>query len=599
MHLKFQSLGWLLMLTQAFLAIDAPVACAADAPPRVLRLGMPGIPETLDPARSTDVMESWVMAGIYEALYLLDPLARPAAIVPFAAAALPEVSADYRTFTIRVRPGAYFTPHSRFGGKARELTAADFAYAIKRVLDPAVHSPSLFLLEGKIEGLDALAMRAKDAGQPLDYDVPVTGLVVVDRWTLRIRLTAPDPAFPFFLALPQTAGVAREVVEAEGSAYGQRPIGSGAFVVDAFTPGQRVTLMRNRSFRAVRWDDLLTPESMTAHSTHPMRGKTLPGFDRIDISTTPESSTQVLALRNGELDIIYLISNVATENGELKPELAREGLMLVRIAAPIVMMFRLSMLDAVLGGNAREKIALRRAILMAFDDEEWIRVFTTRVLSIRDQLVPPGIEGHIPGYRNPNRFDPAVANALLDRFSYKRGPDGYRHNRNGSALIVNVLMGTTSEERKIAEFTKRMLDRIGIRVAFEATAINEYSKRMSRCRYGMATMGWVLDVPDGTNPLAPFHCKAIGKENDCCFSDPQFNATYESALVSPPGLARMELFRTMQSRLDALAPVRSLPSGEALVLKRTGLLGPYGTFNDFIQLLTLSAGSKANPDSAR
>lgn len=218
-----------LMALGIALAVTAVTpASGADRPPGVLRVGMPLIAETLDPPRVDNTQATVVMAGIYDTLYGLDPFVRPAALVPVAATALPEISADFRTFTMRVRPGIFFTPHPSFGGKPRELVAADFAYSIRRVLDPAIRSPMLILLGGKIEGLDALAKRAQDAGRAIDYDTPVSGLLLVDRYALRIRLNAPDPTFPFLLADPILAGVAREVVEAEGERYGQRPVGTGA-----------------------------------------------------------------------------------------------------------------------------------------------------------------------------------------------------------------------------------------------------------------------------------------------------------------------------------------------------------------------------------
>jgi ABC-type oligopeptide transport system substrate-binding subunit len=170
----------------------ATPAAGADAPVRTLRVGLPFVPETLDPARVDSMLAMYLMAGIYDTLFVLDPIARPAAIVPMAAVALPDVSADYRTFTIRIRPGIFFAPHPGFGGKPRELTAADFVYAFKRIMDPKVRSPGVYFIAGKIEGLDALARHAKDAGTGLDYDAPVSGLVAVDRQTLRIRLNAPE-----------------------------------------------------------------------------------------------------------------------------------------------------------------------------------------------------------------------------------------------------------------------------------------------------------------------------------------------------------------------------------------------------------------------
>jgi len=583
-------------------ATSSTVAAAfgAQAAERVLRIGMPIVAETFDPARSDNMQANMLMAGIYDTLYVLDPVARPAVIVPLAASALPEVSPDFREFTIRVRPGIRFTPHAAFGGKARELTAADFAYALRRVFDPKIRSQGLFLLEGKIEGLDALAKRAADAGTAIDYDAPVSGLVAVDRQTLRIRLNKPDPIFPFLLTSTLTAGVAREVVEAEGDSYGQRPVGTGAFVVSAFTPGQRVTFIRNPSYRTLHWEDLLAPQSRRAQGAQPMRGKALPGLDRVEFSSTPESSAELLALRRDQLDLIYLASpELATRDGKLLPDLTRDGVRLVREEQPTALLSFFSMRDPVLGGNSREKIALRRAIQMAIDDKEWIRVFDAGFSTVRQQVVPPGVEGHITGYVNPNNFDAVAANALLERFGFRKAADGYRRNPDGTALAVSVLTGTSSDARKSAEFTKRMLDRIGIRIIVESVTPAERLKRMTHCRFGMASMDWGLDIPDGTNPMSMFYSKSIGSVNMSCYEDAVFDAAFEKALVMAPGPERSELFRTMQSRLDAYAPTRPRPISDTLLLKRDRVVGPFGTINDWLQIVTLSVDASAQPVKSR
>ncbi len=586
---RVMGVAW--MLGAAVCLGTASIHVRADAPAGTLRVGLPLMPDTLDPARSDNMVTGNVMAGIYDALYTLDPLARPPVIVPLAATALPEVSADYRTFTIAVRRGIFFTPHPAFGGKPRELTAADFAYSIRRILDPKLRSPALFLLENKIEGLDALAARARSENRAIDYAAPVAGLVVVDRQTLRIHLNAPDPIFPFLLASPNLGAIAQEVVEAEGNAYGQRPIGTGAYLVAEFTPGQRLVLRRNPGYRARHWEDLLTPASRAAHASHPMRGRKLPGFERVEFSYTPEASPELLALQRGELDLIMVFEReLVISGGKLKPELAARGLKLARDPSPTVLLSFFSMKDPTLGGNGNDRIALRRAIQMAIDDSEYIRVLESGDATVREQVVPPGIEGHIDAYRSPNAFNPAAANALLDRFGYKRGRDGYRRMPDGSALVVTSLIGTSSTARKGAEFTKRMLDRIGVRTAFEAAPGAERLKRMNNCRFGMATMDWGLDIPDGTNPMAMFYSKAIGAANMSCYVDPEFDAAYEKALVTPPGPARLELFRTMQARLDAYAPMRPRPVGDTLLLKRGSLLGPFGTVSDWLQLVSLAPG---------
>jgi ABC-type transport system substrate-binding protein len=574
------------------LAAQLASAAGADAPARTLRVGLTRIADTFDPALATDQLTWDVMAGVYDTLYVLDPMARPAAIVPSAAAALPDVSEDRRTFTVRVRPGIYFTPHAAFGGKPRELVAADFAYTIKRLVDPKVRSPSNYLVEGKIEGLDALAKRASDSGAALDYDAPVAGLQVVDRYTLRFHLNAPDSMFPFLLSVPALAGVAREVIE-KGD-VSDRPVGTGAFVVTDFLPRQRLVFTRNPGYREVHWEDRLTAASRAAASSHPMRGRRLPGVDRIEFTATPESSAELLALRRNELDLVYTTApELSTANGKLKPELAKEGVELVRDPAPVLIMYLFSMRDPVLGGEAREKVALRRAMAMAFDDEEWIRVFDAGFASVPQQLVPPVIEGSVPGYRNPNRFDPVAANALLDRVGYRRGRDGYRNKPDGTPLTVTMMIGTSSEQRREAEFHKRMQDRIGVRMAFEAVATAERIKRSIHCQFGMGYYDWAFDVPDGLNVMSVFWSKAIGSVNASCFTDAAFDTAYEKALVEPPGPARTELFRVMQTRLDAFAPLRLRPSRENIVLRRKGVLGPFPTINDWLQVVTL--GAQARP----
>lgn len=564
----------------------SPVS-AADRAAGTIRVGTPTVAESLDPARANDLDAMSQAAAIYDTLYAFDPLARPAAIVPQAAEALPEVSADYRTFVIRVRPGIHFSPHPRLEAGPRELVAADFAYAFRRVFDPKIRSPWLSFIEGKIEGLDALAQEARAASRGIDYEAPIAGLVVVDRYTLRIRLNSPDPLFPMLLTNPLFAGVAREVVEAEGAGYGHRPVGTGAFLVASFTPGNRLVLVRNPRYRRVSWDDLLTPASRAANPGHPMRGRTLPAFDRVEISSTPEAASELLALRRGELEVVLLsVPQLAIRSGRLRAEIEKDGVRLVHTPISGTLTVFLNMRDPVVGGDAPHKIALRRALLMAFDDEDWIRI-EGGIAIARQQVVPPGIEGHVPGYRSPNMFAPVAANALLDRFGYRRDIDGFRRHPDGSTLTLKMITDNTSKGRQRGEFTKRMLDRVGIRVAIETVALGEFLKRLANCRHGLAWSEWWLDFPDGINPMLMFYGKAIGSFNLTCHADAAFDAAYEKAQAMPAGPARTELFRAMQTRLDSFGLARPLPFSDVLLLKRAGVQGPFSTQTDWARFTTL------------
>jgi hypothetical protein len=170
------------------LAFALPVS-GAD-PAKVLRVAFQNAESTFDPALFQDTYSSMVADNIFDSMLRYDYLARPAKLVPNTLATMPEVSSDGMTITFRLKPGIRFTSHVAFNGKPRELVAADYAYSIRRFFDPKVKSPNLYLLEGKIAGLDDMGVRARRQGH-FDYDAPVAGLQVPDRYTLRVRLTAP------------------------------------------------------------------------------------------------------------------------------------------------------------------------------------------------------------------------------------------------------------------------------------------------------------------------------------------------------------------------------------------------------------------------
>jgi len=108
---------------------------------KVLRIAFPIAEDGFDPARINDTYSHSVVISICESLYTLRLPGDTAQIRPLTAAAMPEHSPDYRTWTIRLRPGIYFTPDPAFKGQRRELVAADYVYSFKRFADPTTNSP--------------------------------------------------------------------------------------------------------------------------------------------------------------------------------------------------------------------------------------------------------------------------------------------------------------------------------------------------------------------------------------------------------------------------------------------------------------------------
>ncbi len=169
----------------AFVAF-AVASPAADLP-KTLHVAFAAAETGFDPQAGGDAYSNYVNRVIFDPLYVYDYLARPYRIVPNTATALPEISPDGKTWTIKIRPGIYFADDPVFKGERRELTAADYVYSWKRVLDPKMRSISNQVFDGKLVGADAVVAAAKATGK-FDYDAPIEGLQAIDRHTIRLQL---------------------------------------------------------------------------------------------------------------------------------------------------------------------------------------------------------------------------------------------------------------------------------------------------------------------------------------------------------------------------------------------------------------------------
>lgn len=225
------------------------VAHAAD-PNKVLRVAFE-IEETgFDPVKVTDEYSNRVVEQTNEPLLTYDYLARAAKLVPLTAESLPEVSDNGKTYVFHVRKGIVFHPDPAFKGKRRELTAEDYAYSIKRLMDPKNRSPWRFLIDGKIIGLDELSAKAVKSGR-FDYDAPVPGLELVDCYTLRVHLKDTDYNFAYIMAMPAMSAVAREVIETYADDTNAHPIGTGPYILTSWVRKSKMILDADPDYREI------------------------------------------------------------------------------------------------------------------------------------------------------------------------------------------------------------------------------------------------------------------------------------------------------------------------------------------------------------
>jgi oligopeptide transport system substrate-binding protein len=216
------------------------------------------------------------------------------------------------------------------------------------------------------------------------------------------------------------------------------------------------------------------------------------------------------------------------------------------------------MRDAVIGGLEKEKIALRRAMSLAYNLEELVRIVYQGEALVAQHLIPPGQNGRDPRYKNTSAaYDPELARALLDRFGYlDRDGDGYRETPEGKPLTIEFTTTPASVSRQIDELWKRSMDAIGIRTVIRKERIADMIKLNNACRLQVNSLGWFWGAPEGDIYMTLADGKNIGKTNGACFDLPEYNARVEQAAASRSDAKRVQLTNEMMDLLFAYGAIR-------------------------------------------
>ncbi len=544
----------------------APAAEPAAAPLKTLRYAFKIAETGFDPARLSDIYSRTLTSHIFESLYTYDPLARPTKIVPLIAAGDPEVSADFKTFTIKVTPGIYFADDPAFKGKRREVTAQDFVYSIKRFADPATNSQGWSSYEDQgIVGLNELHEQVQKSRKPFPYDTEIAGLRTLDRYTLQIKTHEPRPRLvESILAGNDLYGaVAREVVEFYGDRIMEHPVGTGPFVLKEWRRSSQIIFERNPTYRERHYEASPAHDDKEAQAIYArFKGRRIPIIDRVVVDIIVENQPRWLAFLNNEHDFIERMPEEfitqAAPGGKLAPNLAKRGMHAVFTISPDVVITCFNMVDPVVGGMTPEKIALRRAMSLAYDVKREI------LLARRGQAIPaqapsmPGTSGYDPGFKSEmGDYDPARAKALLDMYGYvDRDGDGWREMPDGSPLVILRNTEPNSLNRAIDELWDKALANVGIRQVIKIQQWPENLKAAQAGTYQVWQVGSLASQPDGQGLLQRYYGPAGGTANLVRFKDAHFDTLYDRMQALPDGPEREALFKEAKRIAVAYMPYK-------------------------------------------
>ncbi len=535
----------------ALVAVTAQAQAPAGPPPKVLKYAFLVAETGFDPAQITDIYSRTVTAHVFEALYHYDPLARPVKLRPLAAAALPEPSADFKTWTIRLKPGIFFADDPAFGGNKRELVAEDYVYSFKRFADPAVKSPfwSTFDDAGLL-GLRALREQALKGKQPFDYGAPLEGLRALDRYTLQLKTEQARPRLiEALMASSDLYGaVAREVVEHYGDKIMAHPVGTGPFVLKSWRRSSQMVLERNPGYRERFYEAEPAAEDAEGQALLArLKGRRLPMVDRVEIAVIEESQPRWLSFINAEKDFLERVPadfiSQAMPNGKIAPNLAKRGIQGYRIVGPESTMTVFNMEDPVVGGMAPAKVALRRAISLAIDVGREIQLARHGQAVPAQSPVVPHTTGYAAEFKSHiSDHDPARAKALLELYGYlDRDGDGWREQPDGQPLLLLRNTQPDNASRRLDELMQKNLQAVGLRLEFKTAKWPENLKSVRGGKFQMWGVASSADKPDAQPALQRLYGPAIGGQNLSRFDMAAFNTIYERMQALPDGPERLAL----------------------------------------------------------
>jgi oligopeptide transport system substrate-binding protein len=524
---------------------------------KVLRVEFERAESGFDPVVVHDLYSSIVVDGIFDTILTYDYLAEPAKLVPKIVTEMPQAEDEGKQYTLKLVKGVYFSPHEAFGNKKRELVASDVVYSFMRHYDDSLKPVWRFLIEGKVVGLNEWYEAGKKAGK-LNWDAKIAGLEVIDSHTLRIKLTRPDHNFGYVLAHPAMSIVAREVIEKYPDNAQSHPVGSSAYYLKEWTRGQKIVLERNPNWRGGTWN--FKPSGKDPYDEvliKQMQGKPLAQIDRVEIYPIEEEQSRWLALKDAQLDVARIPGSFAPQampGGKLAPDLLARGVRLQRILDPEYTYLYFQWNDPIWGGSEPHKIALRRAVAMAINRDEEIEVIRKGQAIRAEYLVPKGVVGHKDDFVSNITYNPVLANALLDKFGYKKGADGFRNTPDGKPFAFKITRSASAVEREFDELYKKNMDVIGIRFDTETEKFADSLKREKRCQIQTRGAAWIADYPDGDNFMQLLYGKNIGESNNGCYKSAAFDKLYEQSTLLPAGAERDKIYLEMQKQFEADTP---------------------------------------------
>ncbi|WIM06359.1 MAG: ABC transporter substrate-binding protein [Candidatus Nitricoxidivorans perseverans] len=617
--------GLSLLLTACGTAWNDPYP-ASDRGRNILYTAFTDRPKHLDPVQSYSEDEITFTAQIYEPPLQYHYLKRPYELIPATAAEvpkpryldvrgrpLPDDAAPSRIaftdYVVAIRPGIRYQPHPAFADQpvelsridtladfpnrgTRELVAEDYAYGIKRLAHPRLHSPIFGLMSEYVVGLDDLAKRLRSADSPGWLDLRphvLAGVEVLDRYRYRIRIKGKYPQFLYWLAMPFFAPMpweadrfhSRPGMAEKNLTLDWYPVGTGPYMLAENNPNARMVLERNPNFRGESYPCEGEPGDREAGLLADC-GKTMPLIDKVVFTREKEQIPYWNKFLQGYYDASGISSDgfdqaVQVSGGgevSLTDAMREQGISLATSVATSTFYMGFNMLDPLVGGRggqdedgAERARKLRQAISIAIDQEEFISIFQNGRGIAAQGPIPPGIFGHVDGRvginpemygwidGRPRRKDIDAAKKLLAEAGWPNGRDAV----TGEPLVINLDTTATGVGAKSrVDWLNKQFQKIDVQLVVRSTDYNRFQEKIRKGAVQLFYFGWNADYPDPENFLfllyGPQGKVKHSGENAANYANPEYDRLFDRMRAMENGPARQAIIDRMLEILRRDAP---------------------------------------------
>lgn len=513
----------------------APTATTAPQPTptsnlaanQIFRVNMPSEPEKIDPNRAAFAQEITVAKSIFNGLLGFN---QDLTLKAVTAEAVPTtqnggISADGKTYTFKLRKEVTWSD-------TKPVTAKDYVYSIKRMLDPALAADYSYLYYSIVGAEEYNGAAKADAATQAKLKDAV-GVRAPDDYTLEVKLKDAEPTFLSKMALWPVYPVRQDVIEKFGDKWVDPAniISNGPFILKEFVHLDHITLQRNPNY----WG-------------------TKPTLQTVLIKVLADENAALLAYRNGELDM------VAVPAGNEKAILGDQNFAkdILRFNELTVFAFQYNVTKAPFTNKL-----VRQAIATAIDRDSFVDKVRNGVGKPALSWLPPGMPGYDASVGSQYKFDPAKAKQLLAQAGF---PDG-----KGLAPISFSYSDSTGN-RVLAQFLQgQMKENLGIDIKLDPHESREFRQFLTQNQHQWALLGWGADYPDPENFLPGLFGTGTGN-NHTLYSNPQFDALTKQASTELDNTKRIQLLAQAQKMVIDDAPIAPLYYRERLWLKHTNVL---------------------------